>query len=832
MPEETPARQMSFRWCAWPARLSLLLWCAVMDAALGASLGAPELESALGERLRVVLPITGLAKEPLTVDCIKLYASNTEPYDVSNLIRASLIQRGSGQAVVLTTAQSMHEVAVSFEAGIGCGIFFSRRYTLLLDLARDRAPASGAAATPVAPAAEAISAPSAASAAATAAIKPSWRLRPRGDGINAPVAAGLGQAAKTASVVRRLRPEDEPGVLPRSRTRKALAPPVRSMLKIDIGGIDEWLTDPSRSPLEQSTGMRISGSLGGNARPAAAASADVEFKQAHARFLAALRDKPDPVSQENELLARRLDAVAKDIASLRLELQASSVRAKELEATRVSWWWLLVAAVLSAAAAAGLMLALRNPPARQLILIDPDHKATRVRTPNARTAEPDGSAGVTAITGTIAISGGPQAADAHQPATEPSAATTADAASVPFDLPPAAKAPVPLVAATAAYTPVQAAEFDNPLKYSAPIAALRAAVNAPEDAVLRINPSPALTAQKPDKNSLTQQLAAVEELSDESWTSYRYSPDAGGAAASLGVQGVPGSGKPPVSLVPIPSSPDDDHATPFELNFDLDAEMEAYSKAATESQPAVPAFDFSAAAASATPQALATSGGIPAAPGEGVVEATTIQAGDLLNFDFDDSAANPDRTEVLPQGDASAALAYQANRPTSNQAVMMQVMMATASGVMEASQQKWDAAGAAEALKILIPYLQLAPPNTPPGPWVMLAHVLHSEDMRAEYETVEKTFLNRFGAALPLWEQAASLATEQLGMARAPGLEIVVASQRGTSVLIGRLAGLAYRIDAPVEVLFDLQFHRQVLQLAAECRLDDAQSVPDVDLSL
>ena len=98
---------------------------------------------------------------------------------------------------------------------------------------------------------------------------------------------------------------------------------------------------------------------------------------------------------------------------------------------------------------------------------------------------------------------------------------------------------------------------------------------------------------------------------------------------------------------------------------------------------------------------------------------------------------------------------------------------------------------------------------------------------------MEKTFVGRFGAPLPSSERAASLATEQLGLARAPGLEIIVASQRGTPVLAGRRAGLAYRVDAPVEVLFDLQFHQQLLQLAAECRLDEnTQPGTGVDLEL
>ncbi len=797
--------------------------------AFAVTFGAPELESGLGERLRVVLPLTGPVKVPLTVDCIKLHASAAEPYDVSNLIRASLIQRGSGQVVVLTTAQAMTDVAVSFEAGIGCGIFFSRRYTLLLDPARELPSGAGTATTaPAGQVAEpaTVPVPSAASVTAaslTAAPKPSRRLRLRGEGIGAPAAAGARLAVKPASVVRRVRPEDEPGVLPQSRTgtRKPLAPPVRSMLKIDIGGMNEFLADPSRSPLEQSTGMRLSGELGGNARPAAAAAADVEFKQAHARFLAALRDKPDPVAQENEALARRLDAVAKDIASLKVELQASAARAKELEAARVSWWWLLATAVLAAAAAAGLTLALRKPPPRQLILIDPDERSVRARASAVRATEPDESPGAVAITETYAMPDRPRPPEENQLAPESAAA--------------AAKA--------------KPAGSGNVIRYSAPIAAVRAAIKAPDDAALRGMPASAVAAPKPDKNSLTQQLSAVDALSDESWASYRPPADADGTALPFGAAAAPDSGRTAVNLVPIEVDGDASHGASIEINFDLDAEMAEYTKAATLSQPA--AFEFDPAAAVAEAAAAAGAAEIPFSLSGDISYQTGLidvpfdmpagatagagapagHPGDLLNFDFDDPAADPDRTHVSPWRDPSVAMTYQTSQPPNDQALLTQVMMATASGVMEAAQRQWDEAGAPAAFKLLVPYLQLAPANTPPGPWVMLAHVLLHENLQAEYATVQNTFRERFGAPLPDWQTASTCAAQQAGLGRVPGLEIFVASQRGTAVLIERLAGLAYRVDAPAEVLFDLQFHRQVLLLAAECTLDNTQSGPDIDLA-
>ena len=96
-----------------------------------------------------------------------------------------------------------------------------------------------------------------------------------------------------------MRPQDEPGVLPRAGRappavrvpRPPLAPPLRSMLKIELGGIDEFLASQPRLLLEQRTGMRLATDLSAPDRQSAAAIAsDRGFKQAHARYVAAMRD--------------------------------------------------------------------------------------------------------------------------------------------------------------------------------------------------------------------------------------------------------------------------------------------------------------------------------------------------------------------------------------------------------------------------------------------------------------------------------------------------------------------------------------------------------------
>ena len=119
---------------------------------------------------------------------------------------------------------------------------------------------------------------------------------------------------------------------------------------------------------------------------------------------------------------------------------------------------------------------------------------------------------------------------------------------------------------------------------------------------------------------------------------------------------------------------------------------------------------------------------------------------------------------------------------------------------------------------------------------MQLAHTLHEVGMRREYVEAQALFNERFGASLPGWDAAYELRRHQIGLARVPGIEIVVAAGRGKPELIGRLAGLAYRVAVAPEVLFDVLLHRELLQQAAHTQaasLDTAGAGGDqVDFSL
>ena len=768
---------------AWQVPLrALSLLAGLAGNATALTFGTPEIESSFGERLRVVLPLVGQAKDALTVDCVKLQGSNTEPYDISNLVRATLIERGGGQAVVLTTAQAMNEVVVSFEAAIGCGSRFSRRYTFFLDLPR----ALPAAPVPVqtAPA----TTPAVAAPVTPAPKSPRRTRERRASEINPPQAAPAPR-----SLVRRVRPEDEPGVLPRTGVRNAQQPVTarpRSFLTIDVGALDE-IVSPPQSKIEVLTGMRMAGELGGLARAPAAALADREFKQAHARFLAAIGDKADPVTQENAALNARLDVLAKDIASLKVDLQSSAARAKELEATRVSWWWLIAAALAAGAAGAGLMAVLRRPPARQLILIDPDERPYRTRQTKAAAVKIDHAA-------------------AEKPPAAPPPNVVPNTEADRSTLPATDDGPV------AAESFDQAVHFDfrkNALQATAATVAHATSSHGSEGGAKAslpdVKPSHDAPASAPaplklDKNSLTQQLATMTDLSDEAWASYRHPSDSIGVAIPFHQATLEGGGG--SATKPLAPQENGGEVVPFNLDEDIDAHAKDVVR-----KNVLPALEFN-------PATAASNASQAAKPAEGEAEMFSLETMDLP-------------AELLRPATEIAASAFEAAAPSANQAVLMQAVMAAASNIMEVAQQQWASSSAAVAMKTLATYLVAAPANAPPGPWIMLAHILHDVGMKRQYVEMQSLFAARFGAALPSWDDAYVLRNEQLGLARAPGIEIMAASGRGTPELVGRLAGVAYRVDVPQSVLFDLQFHREILQLVAECRPEAEDAGGSIDLA-
>lgn len=749
---------------------------------LAASFGTPILESALGERLRVVLPLTGTANDRLGLDCVKLRESATEAGDITRLVRAELIERRSGQAILLTTSQPVNDLIVSFEVGIGCGSWFSRRYTFLLDLPRERPQA--AADAPVTPPV-ATPAPAVVPPEARPVQKPGRRSARKESPLNGVAPAKVG--VPPPSIMRPLRPEDEPGVLPKARTggRAVVAKPqgtpaARSLLKIEMGGIDQLLAGVARSPIEEATGMRLTAELGAATAGRSSQAGTADFKLAHARFLAAMRDQPDPLTTDNAALGKRLDGLAKDLSSLKVDLQKSAARTKELESSHVAWWWLIVAALLAAGAGVGITWFARRSVPERLILVDPVPKARTPQSPvEAVQPEPQSA---------------PKVDDGWrssplQPDMEADATPT-----------PAAAKPLEYEA-TIRVAPRRSAEADPqpPSSVSDRMEPDEGKGALPSTPVPASAPGPAPAPFVLDKNSLTQQLAAMTDLADESWASYRHSSDTSGVALPFASANTDAPATPPAADAPL------------NIQFDLSEDIAAHAEQKADKD--APDLAFDPASATDLPKSNKTG-----APVE--LDAFALETLDLPTFLAEASEAVP------------AAFGFEAAIPSTGQAAVMHSVMAAASSIMETAWRQREIAGNAQAVKTIATYVQSAPSKAPPGPWIMLAHLLHDVGMKREYVALQALFLERFGGNLPSWEEAYELRKEQLGLARAPGIEILVANKRGQPDLIGSLAGVAYRTDVPPAVLFDLTFQLEVLQLAADCPPGFTQTESDVDLSL
>ena len=313
-------------------------------------------------------------------------------------------------------------------------------------------------------------------------------------------------------------------------------------------------------------------------------------------------------------------------------------------------------------------------------------------------------------------------------------------------------------------------------------------------------PAPAPAPFVLDKNSLTQQLAAMTDLADESWASYRHSSDTSGVALPFASANPDAPATPPAADAPL------------NIQFDLSEDIAAHAEQKSVNDEPEPAFD--PASAALAPSKAATND----APVE--LDPFALETLDLPTFLAEASEAVP------------AAFGFESAVPSAGQAVVMHSVMAAASSIMETAWRQREVAGNAQAVKMIATYVQSAPSKAPPGPWIMLAHLLHDVGMKREYVALQALFQERFAGHLPSWEEAYELRKEQLGLARAPGIEILVANKRGQPELIGSLAGVAYRTDVPPAVLFDLTFQREVLQLAADCPPGFTQTESDVDLSL
>src|SRR5215470_4944998 len=105
------------------------------DPTLAIGLGPATQQSALGQSLRVVVPVLVSAGEDIGAECFRLAASEREVDGVPQLAfgRMSLERTGDGAHLVITNAAPVTEPVVRMTVQAGCDRSVRREYVLLMD---------------------------------------------------------------------------------------------------------------------------------------------------------------------------------------------------------------------------------------------------------------------------------------------------------------------------------------------------------------------------------------------------------------------------------------------------------------------------------------------------------------------------------------------------------------------------------------------------------------------------------------------------------------------------------------------------------------------------
>jgi len=117
------------------AALGLVLSASWFDPAFAVGLGQVTQQSALGQSLRVVVPILVGPGEDLAAECFRLAASEREVDGVPQLAfgRLSVERSAAGAQLVITNARPVSDPVLRVTVQSGCDTNVRREYTLLMD---------------------------------------------------------------------------------------------------------------------------------------------------------------------------------------------------------------------------------------------------------------------------------------------------------------------------------------------------------------------------------------------------------------------------------------------------------------------------------------------------------------------------------------------------------------------------------------------------------------------------------------------------------------------------------------------------------------------------
>jgi len=114
---------------------AFVLWTAGAAPAAAVGLGPVTQQSALGQSLRVVIPLVADAGEDLAAECFKLASAEREADGIPQVIfgRVSLERSPSGAQLVVTHPRPVNDPVVRLTVQAGCDPGVRREYTLFMD---------------------------------------------------------------------------------------------------------------------------------------------------------------------------------------------------------------------------------------------------------------------------------------------------------------------------------------------------------------------------------------------------------------------------------------------------------------------------------------------------------------------------------------------------------------------------------------------------------------------------------------------------------------------------------------------------------------------------
>lgn len=379
------------------ATLAAGLFVGVHSSTAGAiGLGPIAAQSALGERLRIVVPILVGPGEELTGECVRLVASPSSRDGIPDITSARVVleRTAQGARAVVTTPRPISDPVVRLTLQAGCDSTIRREYTLLLDplpidipvAATEPAPATTPAprvlTTPIVPPPAIAGGTGSTTGDGGRTVPAAPKARPAPTR-RAAAASGSGAAAAAAggpadsTEARKERPaarRPSGGTAPPAAPAAPAAPASQPRLTVSAGAPvpDARLPDKGGGEAKATTEAKPVGDKGGStvaarpgtavgaagaaADPGAALEAEAAALQARVVELTALVDK---------MQAEMKSADTRPDPQAAARLAAEKAARDSPQAVVSRWWgenWMLLGAVVAIAALLAVLLLRRRKP--------------------------------------------------------------------------------------------------------------------------------------------------------------------------------------------------------------------------------------------------------------------------------------------------------------------------------------------------------------------------------------------------------------------------------------------------------------------------------------